>query len=136
MGHVGDYVWTLPSGWRTTESSGKFTYTDSDGNIQPKPENSDAIKGEIKSITRRGKVWVLWLEGEGCYVCGEFSDNSQSNDSTKHCSTCEGKGKPLDSSKCTIHSIQKSGRRRVMERLLHYENFYSSGAEGHPRYYN
>merc|ERR1711964_869362 len=24
-------------------------------------------------------------------------------------------------------------RRRVMERLLHYENHYSSGAEGHPR---
>jgi len=27
-------------------------------------------------------------------------------------------------------------RRRVLERLLHYENYYSSGAEGHPRYYN
>merc|ERR1712000_66065 len=27
-------------------------------------------------------------------------------------------------------------RRRVAERLLHYENFYSSGAEGHPRYFN
>merc|ERR1711964_291400 len=30
----------------------------------------------------------------------------------------------------------KSRHRRVMERLLHYENYYSSGKDGHPRYYN
>merc|ERR1711964_559420 len=28
------------------------------------------------------------------------------------------------------------GGRRLAERLLHYEYFYSSGAEGHPRYSN
>jgi len=40
---------------------------------------------------------------------------------------------------CKIQTVQKepkTQRRRVMERLLHYENFYSSGAEGHPRYFN
>jgi len=35
-----------------------------------------------------------------------------------------------------LAELCKGRRRRVAERLLHYENFYSSGAEGHPRYYN
>merc|ERR1711964_310892 len=33
------------------------------------------------------------------------------------------------------YSAARGTRRRLAERLLHYENFYSSGAEGHPRYY-
>merc|ERR1711964_621327 len=46
-----------------------------------------------------------------------------------------------DWSKCAeiqakIKALPKSRRRRVMERLPHYENHYSSGKDGHPRYYN
>merc|ERR1711964_10441 len=68
-------------------------------------------RGEITAITGRGKVKVRWAEG-----LHNISDSK-------------------------IDRFQRNAaiagrRRRVMGRLLYYENFYSSGAEGHPRYFN
>jgi len=67
-------------------------------------------KGRIDAILHNGKVRVKWLD------IGMIElDNSLINKYQK---------------------FRKTPGRRLMERLLHYEEFYSSGADGHPRYFH
>lgn len=105
-------------------------------------------RGTIVSINRElNKVKVLWSKICKCSHGNDIRNNQTQSIryASKVCglgvkNICKGTGyvdnKNPEWSSDKIYSYKNNRRRRLADRLLYYEDFYSSGAEGHPRYFN